>query len=362
MSTTNIDEQKIIMQQIDSSDTIKQFMEKCNNNFFAISKNGGGPIGSTGERGSQGVPTKPKVPIHVWNDVYYEEKETDIISESKDKYEIINYGDELEKNPKYQVGHLIILENAHVYKLEIDEDTNKLKPKFIFTLQSYDPNSVIDGKTAHVHFRYEDESELTDETINKVDKEFIGIYSDNSNTQSNDIKKYTWIKIKDKDELIHVDKINIDSLQGSKFVKEMFSKQVTSSAGFIVDSLNTKPEENNKVIIEGNNIKIFNDVGNISTLITSDDVDVTSELDNELDNTTTYNTEESNNNNKTKIGKNGIVVKLNNNKSEFHVSEDEILMKVGNYGLKITNIGIFKTNDGSSWEDLDDLLKTKEEV
>lgn len=257
--------------EITPSDTISEFMEKCNDNFYTISMNGGGPTGKEGIQGSQGVPTKPKVPIHVW-------KEGEQYSEEEGfKLTLINEN-ELVDNQNYQVGHLIVLENAHVYKLVIDKAKNELTPEYIFTLQSYDPGSVIDGKTAHVHFQYEDESDLTDKNIIKVDKEFIGICSDNSETSPTEQNKYTWIRIKNRDELIPIDKIEIDSLQNSDFVKKMFSKQVTSSAGFIVDSLNTEPENNkNKVIIGGNNIKIINDDGNTSTLITSDDV--TSELD-----------------------------------------------------------------------------------
>ena len=54
--------------RIEITDTISQFMEKCNNNFALIGEWGGGPEGSQGDRGEQGVPTKPKVPIHVWKE------------------------------------------------------------------------------------------------------------------------------------------------------------------------------------------------------------------------------------------------------------------------------------------------------
>jgi hypothetical protein len=84
-----------------------------------------------------------------------------------------------------------------------------------------------------------------------------------------------------------------------------------------------------KTIINNINYKKSED-GNVDILLTT--------------NYTYSYTEESNNT--TKIGKDGIVVKLNNNKSEFHVGKDEILMKVGTFGLKITNEGIFKIING----------------
>lgn len=186
--------------EIAPSDTISQFMEKCNENFYKISMNGGGQTGSQGIQGSQGVPTKPKVPIHVW-------KEGEQYS-SEDGFELVLKKDgengEL-KDDIYQKGHLILLENAHVYRLkdvENENGTHVLKPEYIFTLQSFDPGSVIDGKTAYVHFRFKDGSELEDifdsSELETFDKEYIGIYSSNSETAPTDISKYTWNRIKDK--------------------------------------------------------------------------------------------------------------------------------------------------------------------
>ena len=212
MSTAINDEQNELLkkiEQIELSDTISQFMEKCNNNFYTISKNGGGQTGSQGIQGSQGVPTKPKVPIHVWK------KDEQYVEETIDKLEgfklELKYEEELEKQ-KYQIGHLILLENAHVYILadSVNEDgSHVLKQKYIFTLQSFDPGSVIDGKTAYIHFKFMDGSELGDilndigdsELENEssiLDKEYIGIYSSNSETSPTDISKYTWNRIKDK--------------------------------------------------------------------------------------------------------------------------------------------------------------------
>ena len=287
------------MVQINSSDTISQFMEKCNNNFSAISKFGGGPSGEKGDDGSQGIPTKPKVPIHVWkkgdeNEYDYET----IIDEKNEIFKLDTWNVNLEED-MYQEGHIIILENAHAYILKVDEtDDYRLKPQFICALKSFDPTTLIDGKTAHVHFMYLDGEELN-KNLNLYDKEYIGIYSSNSTVSPEDVKYYTWNKIKDKKNMsveninstnissntinatnisvenINTDDININNIQNSNFINTLFSKQVTSSANFIVDSLNTKSESNkdNKVVIEGNNIKIISNDGFTSTLITSDEID-----------------------------------------------------------------------------------------
>ena len=285
------------MVQINSSDTISQFMEKCNNNFSAISKYGGGPSGEKGDDGSQGVPTKPKVPIHVWKKGDEYDYET-IIDENNEIFKLDTLNVNLEEDI-YQEDHIIILENAHAYILKVDEtDDYRLKPQFICALKSFDPTTLIDGKTAHVHFMYLDSEELN-ENLNLYDKEYIGIYSSNSSTSPIDVNSYTWNKIKDKKNMsveninstnissntinatnisaknINTDDININNIQNSNFINTLFSKQVTSGANFIVDSLNTKSESNkdNKVVIEGNNIKIISNDGFTSTLITSDEID-----------------------------------------------------------------------------------------
>ena len=129
MSIRNNNEEKneLFLSRIEPTDTISQFMEKCNNNFSAILKYGGGPAGDNGEPGPQGVPTKPKVPIHVWKK-----------GEDKDYKQEISIGDEDFKinginvnltDVKYEEGHLIILENAHVYILTLEDF--KLVPKYI---------------------------------------------------------------------------------------------------------------------------------------------------------------------------------------------------------------------------------------
>ena len=48
----------INIETITTSDNIKQFMDKCNNNFTAIAKNGGGPRGDAGKDGAPGATGK----------------------------------------------------------------------------------------------------------------------------------------------------------------------------------------------------------------------------------------------------------------------------------------------------------------
>lgn len=48
----------INIETITTSDNIKQFMDKCNRNFTAIDKNGGGPRGATGKDGATGATGK----------------------------------------------------------------------------------------------------------------------------------------------------------------------------------------------------------------------------------------------------------------------------------------------------------------
>ena len=48
----------INIETITTSDNIKQFMDKCNNNFTAIVENGGGPRGATGQNGEPGATGK----------------------------------------------------------------------------------------------------------------------------------------------------------------------------------------------------------------------------------------------------------------------------------------------------------------
>ena len=211
--------------RIEITDTISQFMEKCNNNFALIGEWGGGPEGSQGDRGEQGVPTKPKVPIHVWKEGKGEEFQyEDEVSTPDGGFEIPNYFEDL-RDVKYQEGHLIILENAHVYILENDGG-DSLRPKFLLALHSYDPADVINGKNAYVHIAYANTSDgkdgfVTDDELrgesnipesvstyglrrntpstynntNVIDMPYMGIYSNDKQTSASNPDRYTWVRI-----------------------------------------------------------------------------------------------------------------------------------------------------------------------
>lgn len=211
MSNTN----NMNLDIINQSDTIRDFMEKCNDNFSKLSTLSG-PAGIQGEQGEQGVPTKPKVPIHAWT------KGVEYIND--DNYTISVNGNEL-TDSKYQEGHLIILENAHVYVLEIED--NSLTPQFKIALQSYTQGSVIDGKDAYVHFAYADDANganmiipnqnyqavnageesistfsLTRVVSNNSDiseKPYMGMYCSRSSEPSSNPDIYTWVRIRGRD-------------------------------------------------------------------------------------------------------------------------------------------------------------------
>ena len=54
----------IKIEEIFTSDNIKQFMEKCNNNFASIAENGGGPRGAAGQNGATGATGKRGSTFH----------------------------------------------------------------------------------------------------------------------------------------------------------------------------------------------------------------------------------------------------------------------------------------------------------
>ena len=54
----------IKIEEIFTSDNIKQFMEKCNNNFVSIAENGGGPRGASGQNGATGATGKRGSTFH----------------------------------------------------------------------------------------------------------------------------------------------------------------------------------------------------------------------------------------------------------------------------------------------------------
>ena len=200
MSTKNIDEQK--MQQISSSDTITQFMEKCNNNFSNIFLHRSGPEGKQGVEGSQGVPTKPKVPIHVWREGVEYYSETPL----NDGYVINDWKENL-TDIKYQEGHLIMLKNGHVYILEEDGNST-LKPNYIMALQSYNQDDVIDGRTSYIHIAYTNSTDdyydfITNEELQKQENvgngeikyKYMGLYSNYEEESSPYPETYTWVRI-----------------------------------------------------------------------------------------------------------------------------------------------------------------------
>ena len=217
MNTRDINElkNKILENRIELSDTLSQFMEKCNNNFSIITQWGGGPVGEKGEEGERGIPTKPKVPIHIWRNgiEYFGESTT-----QDGNFEINNYSEEDLKNNKYQEGHLIFLENAHVYILDIDENNFTLKPKYMLALHSYNSGDIVNGKNAYVHIAYTKDlnnydgfitdEELRDEPITtfnltrgvdtnniNINMPYMGVYSDNTQSSSSNPNRYTWVKI-----------------------------------------------------------------------------------------------------------------------------------------------------------------------
>ena len=247
MSIRNIDDQKNeLLKKIESittSDTISQFMEKCNNNFSEIAKYGGGPVGEKGDKGSQGNPTKPKVPIHVWKKGEHYTDEKEIISGDSKTYEIIGIIDDNELyQSKYQEGHLIMLENAHAYVLKNYDQ--QLKPEFVAAISSLntkDLEEALAGIYGYVHIAYakdviiNDEGDeegwegfVTDQQITKLidqqtkvniegnenvkeedgkitkgdynilylsDYKYMGIYSDNYKISVSNPEKYTWFNI-----------------------------------------------------------------------------------------------------------------------------------------------------------------------
>ena len=206
---SNSDKNTLSFQRITGSDTISQFMEKVNNNFEKIIESNGGPAGVKGDDGDQGVPTKPKIPIHVWVEGENYAIENKL---NEREYEVVHNEDLT--NVKYQEGHLIMLQNAHLYKLE-NIDGN-LTPKFMIALQSLDPNSITNGKNAYVHIAYADSSngqigfvtaqevrgefieEQTTTNLNKTDisnKAYMGICSNDNQKSPSHYSAYTWVRI-----------------------------------------------------------------------------------------------------------------------------------------------------------------------
>ena len=209
---------KFLENKIELSDTLSQFVEKCNNNFSAIIEMGGGPAGEKGDEGKPGIPAKPKTPIHCWRSGIEYNFE---ITTPNGEFKIDKWNEDLKDN-KYQSGHLILLENAHVYILEIDDKDNfELKPKYIMALQSYNSGDIINGSNAYVHIAYANDYSGYDDFItaddlrnentepistfnlrsgnivnnSNLDRSHMGIYSDSNIYQSNNPERYTWVRI-----------------------------------------------------------------------------------------------------------------------------------------------------------------------
>ena len=215
MSNRDIDVKKneFLINRIAKSDTLSEFVDKCNANFDALFEMGGGPTGDKGDKGDIGNPTKPKVPIHVWVDPY------DYEDENENDFKINTIHADLSES-KYQEGHLIMLQNGHVYILKIQPDTFELAPEFVFAMQTYNPGDVIDGKNAYLHIAYSNsydgnEGFITNQQLNankpsttfnlkrsggddnsiENSYAYIGVYSDSEQSPSLNPSYYTWIRI-----------------------------------------------------------------------------------------------------------------------------------------------------------------------
>lgn len=193
-NTKDVEKNTLSFDPIEFSDTISQFMEKCNNNFAKIISNNGGPKGDKGEQGNPGVPTKPKVSIHVWkdeveyaNEYYDSDKKVFYIDDN-------NIKEDLTKE-KYKVGHLIILENGNVYILENSE--KKLKPKFKLSLiVSADIKNQIDNIVSDLDYIKSQKNG----GVNLIDRTAFEIYKNDKDDN-----------LKDKNTYIITNKKNTDS-------------------------------------------------------------------------------------------------------------------------------------------------------
>ena len=310
MSNRNIDveKNKLSFQTITTSDTISQFMEKVNNNFKLIDSDNAGPAGVKGEKGDQGVPTKPKVPIHAWKKGVEYIKETEQKIENETIFEIpstIENKDNIKvdlKDSKYKEGHLIMLENGHVYILELTEDFT-LNPKFLIAVQSFDPNSVIDGKTAYVHIAYAEDiingmfkNFITDQqlrngeiisnynelsTYNTLNSDsdsdfdiiyshnmmYIGIYSDNEETSPQSPYRYTWFKIREYDY-----NFSLSNPISTIFVDEenkcVNNNKSSTSVFLYKNNLDISEKDDISIKLENNNGHFKTDkIDNINTII-----------------------------------------------------------------------------------------------
>ena len=159
---------------IEPSDTLSTFVKKCNDNFTAISTWSGIPNGKQGTPGASGSPTKPKVPIHIWKiDEDYSEETEDKI----EGFKIKTVKTDLTK-PIYQEGHLILLENGHVYKLVV-ANNNSLYPEYSLslhfsikvndgTIKDGDLNDFIQTKIGEINKAADTAKSNIEEKVNEI--------------------------------------------------------------------------------------------------------------------------------------------------------------------------------------------------
>lgn len=101
------------IQTITTSDTIKQFMEKCNDNFSSIVENGGGPMGKKGETGETGATGKRGNKFHFVEIEGSDYSEEFPIEEAE---ELIKDLEDLED------GDFVLFSNGYICDVSLEED------------------------------------------------------------------------------------------------------------------------------------------------------------------------------------------------------------------------------------------------
>jgi len=127
---------EIHIEEIKKSDNIKQFMEKCNDNFSSIARNGGGPRGANGETGATGATGKRGHEIQVF-DVYDESVDPSMLKNFNNKkasYIIQNSDREFEEDDfvfftNGYIGHITKSEEDGTFVSNIDNLTNLKGPQ-----------------------------------------------------------------------------------------------------------------------------------------------------------------------------------------------------------------------------------------
>ena len=127
---------EIHIEEIKKSDNIKQFMEKCNDNFSSIARNGGGPRGADGETGATGATGKRGHEIQVF-DVYDESIDQSMLEDFNDEkasYLIQNSDREFEEDDfvfftNGYIGHITKSEEDGTFVSNIDNLTNLKGPQ-----------------------------------------------------------------------------------------------------------------------------------------------------------------------------------------------------------------------------------------